>query len=145
MGLFKKLTDPGPSGGDNDTDLDPQNLGKARVDQVRDLMADHRAIVQTDGADGRIVDSTSLIMGGIAASGRIDSIRRAVKEINLQDTFDVRLTVIPDEGEPFAAHVIQPVAEQYVEAAVEGQALKVKFSAEDHSLVWIDWAGSAKL
>src|SRR6476619_3909103 len=107
MGLFKKLTDPGGSGGDGDED--PQNLGQARVDQVRDLMADHRAIVQTDGADGRIVDSTPLIMGGIAATGRIDSIRRAVKEINLQDTFDVQLTVFPEEGPEFTAHIVQPV------------------------------------
>src|SRR5690242_196552 len=111
MGLFKKMTDPGPSGGGNDVDLDPQNLGKARVDQVRDLMTKHRAALQTDGADGRIVDPTPLIMGGVGASGRIDSIRRAVKEINLQDTFDVHLTVFPDEGPEFTAHIVQPVAE----------------------------------
>lgn len=145
MGLFKKLTDPGPSGGDNDTDLDPQNLGQARVDQVKSLMADHRAVVQQDGADGRIVDSTPLIMGGMAAAGRIDSIRRAVKEINLQDTFDVHLTIFPDEGPEFTAHIVQPVTEDLVDVAIAGQKLKVKYDPDDHALVWIDWAGSAAL
>lgn len=94
---------------------------------------------------GKVVDPTALIMGGVHASGRIDAIRRAANEINLQDTFDVQLTVFPEEGESFTAHVIQPAAEEYLGAAVEGQALKVKYSAEDQSLVWIDWAGSAKL
>ncbi|MFY9264628.1 MAG: hypothetical protein WAO61_04285 [Solirubrobacterales bacterium] len=145
MGLFKKLGNPGPAGGAGDTDLDPQNLGEARLDQVRDLMADHRAIVQTDGADGRIVDSTSLIMGGIAASGRIDSIRRAVKEINLQDTFDVKLTVFPEDAPEFTAHIVQPVVEEHVGVAVAGQKLKVKYDPDDHALVWIDWSGSAAL
>lgn len=145
MGLFKKLGDPGPAGGAGDTDLDPQNLGKAKLDQVRELMDDHRAIVQTDGADGRIVDSTSLIMGGIAASGRIDSIRRAVKEINLQDTFDVKLTVFPEDGPEFSAHIVQPVVEEHVGVAVAGQKLKVKYDPNDHALVWIDWSGSAAL
>jgi hypothetical protein len=145
MGLFKKLTDPGQSGGDNDSDKDPQNLGEARLDQVRSLRADHRSIVQTDGADGRIVDSTALIMGGVAATGRIDSIRRAVKEINLQDTFDVQLTVYPEDGPAFTAHIVQPVAEENVGAAIEGQKLKLKYNPEDHALVWIDWAGSAAL
>ncbi|MGH2960336.1 MAG: hypothetical protein ACRDKE_12075 [Solirubrobacterales bacterium] len=145
MGLFKKLGDPGPAGGAGDTDLDPQNLGKAKLDQVRELMDDHRAIVQTDGADGRIVDSTALIMGGIAASGRIDSIRRAVKEINLQDTFDVQLTVFPEDGPEFTAHIVQPVVEDHVGVAVAGQKLKVKYNPDDHALVWIDWSGSAGL
>jgi hypothetical protein len=145
MGLFKKLGDPGPTGGGGEGDEDPQNLGKARVDQVRDLMADHRAIVQTDGADGRIVDSTPLIMGGIAATGRIDSVRRAVKEINLQDTFDVQLTVFPEDGPEFTAHIVQPVVEDHVGVAVPGHQLKVKYNPDDHELVWIDWAGSAAL
>ncbi|MBJ7353564.1 MAG: hypothetical protein JHC98_01955 [Thermoleophilaceae bacterium] len=145
MGLFKKLTDPGPSGGDNDADKDPQKLGAARVDQVRSLMADHRAVVQTDGADGRIVDSTALIMGGVTAAARIDAIRRAVKQINLQDTFDVQLTVFPEDGPEFTAHIVQPVVEEHVGVAVAGQKLKVKFDPEDHELVWIDWAGSAVL
>ena len=145
MGLFKKLGDPGPTGGGGDGDEDPQNLGQAPVDQVRALMADHRAIVQTDGTDGRIVDSTALIMGGAAAGGRIDSIKRALKEINLQDTFDVRLTVFPEDGPEFTAHIVQPVAEEYVAAATPGQALKVKYDPDDHALVWIDWAGSAAL
>ena len=145
MGLFKKLSDPGPSGGDGDRDDDPQNLGKASGEQVRSLMAEHRAIVQTDGTDGRIVDPTALIMGGIAASGRIDSIKRAVKEINLQDTFDVHVTVFPDDGPEFTAHIVQPVAEEYVGAAVAGQKLKLKYNPDDHALVWIDWVGSAAL
>jgi hypothetical protein len=145
MGLFKKLTDPGPSGGDADGINDPQNLGQAPVDQVRSLMADHRAIVQTDGSDGRIVDPTALIMGGHAAQGRIDSIRRAVKEINLQDTFDVQLTVFPADGPEFTAHIVQPVAEEFIGVAVAGQKLKLKYGADDHELVWIDWAGSAAL
>lgn len=145
MGLFKKLTDPGNAGGDAEGELDPQSLGKARVDQVRQLMADHRAIVETDGTDGRIVEPTPLIMGGIAATGRIDSIRRAAKEINLQASFDVHLTVFPEDGPEFTAHIVQPVAEEYVGAAVAGQALKLKYSADDNQLVWIDWAGSAVL
>lgn len=145
MGLFKKLTDPGPSGGDNDADKDPQNLGQVPLEQVRALMADHRAVIQTDGADGRIVDSTKLIMGGISAAGRIDAIKRAVKEINLQPTFDVRLTVFPEDGPEFIAHIVQPVAEEYIDAATPGQSLKVKFDPDDHELVWIDWAGSAGL
>jgi hypothetical protein len=145
MGLFKKLGDAAPPGGDNDVDLDPQNLGKASGEQVRDLMAQHRAIVHTDGADGRIVDSTPLIMGGVPATGRIDAIRRAVKEINLQDTFDVQLTVIPDDGPAFTAHIVQPVVEEHVGVAIAGQKLKVKYNPDDHALVWIDWAGSAAL
>lgn len=145
MGLFKKLTDPGNAGGDADGELDPQNLGKARVDQVRQLMADHRAITETDGTDGRIVDPTPLIMGGIAATGRIDSIRPAAKEINLQASFDVHLTVFPEDGPEFTAHIVQPVAEEYVGAAVAGQSLKLKYSADDNELVWIDWAGSLAL
>lgn len=145
MGLFKKLTDPGPSGGGNDADLDPQSLGKARVDQVKSLIADHRSTSQTVVGEGLIVDSTPLIMGGVAADGRIDSIRRAVKEINLQDTFDVQLTVFPEDGPEFTAHVVQPVVEELVGVAIAGHQVKVKFSAEDHALVWIDWAASAAL
>jgi hypothetical protein len=116
-----------------------------RVDQVRSLMADHRAIMQTDGADGSIVDPTALIMRGTGATGRIDSIRRAVKEINLQDTFDLQLTVFPEDGPEFTAHIVQPVAEEYVAAAVAGQRLKLKYDPEDQALVWIDWASSAAL
>jgi hypothetical protein len=142
MGLFKKLNDPGASGGEGDGDKDPQNLGKLAGEQVRDLMAQHRAQVKSDGTDGQIVDPTALIMGGIAAGGRIDSIKRAVKEINLQDTFDVQLTVFPEDGPEFTAHIVQPVAEEYVGAAVVGQTLKVKYNPDDHELVWIDWAGS---
>jgi hypothetical protein len=142
MCLFKKLNDPGASGGDGDGDKDPQNLGQLAGEQVRDLMAQHRAQVQADGTDGRIVDPTALIMGGIAAGGRIDSIKRALKEINLQDTFDVQLTVFPEDGPEFTAHIVQPVAEEYVGAAVAGQKLKVKYNPDDHALVWIDWAGS---
>jgi hypothetical protein len=145
MGLFKKRDNPGPAGGAGDTDLDPQNLGQSRVDQVRELMADHRAIVQTDGADGRIVDSTALIMGGVAATGRIDAIRRAVKEINLQDTFDIHLTVFPEDGPEFTAHIVQPVIEEHVGVAVAGHNLKLKYDPNDHALVWIDWSGSAGL
>lgn len=145
MGLFKKMTDPGDSGGDAEGNVDSQNLGKVRVDQVRQLMADHRAIAETDGSDGRVVDPTPLIMGGVAATGRIDSIRRAVKEINLQASFDVHLTVFPEDGPEFSAHIVQPVAEDYLGAAVAGQRLKLKYSADDRELVWIDWAGSAAL
>lgn len=145
MGLFKKRDNPGPAGGAGDTDLDPQNLGEARLDQVRGLMADHRAIVQTDGADGRIVDSTALIMGGVAATGRIDAIRRAVKEINLQDTFDIQLTVFPEDGPEFTAHIVQPVVEEHVGVAAAGQKVKLKYDPNDHALVWIDWSGSAGL
>lgn len=134
MSLFKKMTDPEPGGGDKGAGPDPRA-------QVRNAMADR----SDDSVGGKIVDPTALIMGGVHASGRIDSIRRAAQEINLQDTFDVQLTVFPEAGEPFKAHVIQPVAEEYLGAAVEGQVLKVKFSAEDQSLVWIDWAGSAGL
>jgi hypothetical protein len=144
MGLFKKLNAPG-SGGDGDGDEDPQNLGESTVDQVRTLMADHRAIVQTDGTDGRIVDPTALIMGGIAATGRIDSIKRALKEINLQDTFDIHLTVFAEDGSEFTAHIVQPVVEDHVGVATAGHALKVKYNPDDHALVWIDWAGSASL
>lgn len=92
---------------------------------------------------GKIVDATALIMGGVAATGRIDGIRRAAKEINLQDTFDVSLTVAAADGADFTARVIQPVAEQYVNVAVEGRDVKVKYSEDDRSQVWIDWAGSA--
>jgi hypothetical protein len=136
MSLFKKMSDPGPGGGDKGAGPDPR-------EQVRSAMVDHRAA--EDIAAGKIVDSTALIMGGVAASGRIDAIKRALKEINLQDTFDVHLTVFPEDGDEFTAHVVQPVAEQYVEAAVDGHALKVKYSEADHTLVWIDWAGSASL
>lgn len=127
MSLFKKMTDPTPGGG---------LTGSDPVLRTPDPQVDA-------AAGGIVVDPTALIMGGIAASGRIDAIRRAHKQINLQDTFDISLTVFTDDGEEFSARVIQPVAEQYVGAAIAGQSLKVKFSADDRSLVWIDWAGSA--
>lgn len=98
-----------------------------------------------EAAGGKIVDATALIMGGVAAAGRIDGIRRAAKEINLQDTFDVELTVLPEEGDAFTARVVQPVAEQYVEVAEAGRDVKVKYNPDDLTLVWIDWAGSASL
>jgi hypothetical protein len=145
MGLFKKLNDPGPSGGDNDADPDPQNLGKLAGEQVRSLMADHRAqkIAQTD--DGHVVDPTALIMGGTSAAGRIDSLKRLLNQNDMQHTVDMQLTVFPEEGPEFTAHIVQPVAEDYVEVAVAGQKLKVKYNPEDHKLVWVDWAGSAAL
>src|SRR6188472_1235719 len=121
MGLFKKLTDPSPGGGATGDEPDHSDLAQSSRDQVRDLMADHRA-AEADASAGKLVDATALIMGGVAASGRIDAIKKAQKQINLQDTFDVRLTVFPEEGDEFTAHVIQPVAEQYVRAAAEGQA-----------------------
>ncbi len=133
MSLFKKMSDPEPGGGDIGAGPDPR-------EQVRSVMSDRFAPDQEVG--GKVVDSTALIMGGVAASGRIDSVRRAAQEINLQDTFDVRLTVFAEDGQ-FSAHVIQPAAEQYVGLAVEGQDVRVKFDPEDRSLVWIDWAGSA--
>lgn len=137
MGLFQKLSDPSPGGG-VEGGADPREKARA-------MMAGHRDAAETAGTEGKVVDSTALIMGGVAASGRIDDIKRASKEMNLQDTFDVQLTVFPEDGPEFTAHVVQPVAEQYVEAATQGHALKVKFNADDHSLVWIDWAGSLQL
>lgn len=140
MGLFKKLTDPSPGGGKTGDGPDPTPAGYDPREQVRSTMA-----AREETAGGKIVDATALIMGGVAATGRIDSIKRAAKEINLQDTFDVVLTVFAEDGEEFAAHVIQPVAEQYVEVAEPGRDLKVKYNPEDKSQVWIDWAGSAAL
>ncbi len=140
MSLFKKMTDPTPGGGKTGDGPDPIGAGPDPREQVRSAMAARK---DAPGAGGKIVDATALIMGGVAASGTIDSIRRAAQEINLQDTFDVELTVVPAEGESFTARVIQPVAEQYVGVAVAGQSVKVKFDPEDTSLVWIDWAGSA--
>lgn len=137
MSLFKKMSDPSPGGG-GEGGVDPR-------EKARSLVADRRELVGAEGAEGKVVDSTALIMGGVAALGRIDAIERAHKEINLQATFDVRLTVFPEDGPEFTAHVVQPVAEQYVDAAAPQHALKVKYNADDHSLVWIDWAGSLKL
>jgi hypothetical protein len=137
MSLFKKMSDPAPGGG-AEGEIDPR-------ERARSLVEDRRELAEADDSEGKVVDSTALIMGGVAASGRIDAIKRASKEINLQDTFDVQLTVFPADGLEFTAHVVQPVAEQYVDAAAPGHALKVKYSADDHSLVWIDWAGSLGL
>jgi hypothetical protein len=142
MGLYKKLNDPGPSGGDNDADPDPQNLGKLAGEQVRSLMADHRAQKQAETDDGHVVDPTALIMGGAAAGGRIDSIKRALNQNEMQHTFDVQLTVFPEDAPEFTAHIVQPVAEDYLAAAAEGQKLKVKYDPDDHKKVWIDWAAS---
>lgn len=141
MGLFKKLTDPAPGGGKTGDDPEGSVVEDPR-EKVRSTMAARRDVPEPGG---KIVDSTALIMGGVAAAGRIDSIKRAAQEISLQDTFDVSLTVFPEDGEEFTARVIQPVAEQYVEVAEAGRELKVKYSEDDHSLVWIDWAGSAGL
>lgn len=138
MGLFKKMTDPSPGGGKSGDGPDPTPSGYDPREQVRSTMA-----AREQATGGKIVDATALIMGGVAATGRIDGIRRAAKEINLQDTFDVELTVFPAEGDEFTARVIQPVAEQYVEVAELGRDLKVKFNPDDLTLVWIDWAGSA--
>lgn len=140
MGLFKKMSDPSPGGGKTGDGPDPTPAAYDPREQVRSTMA-----AREEAAGGKIVDATALIMGGVAATGRIDAIRRAAKEINLQDTFDVQLTVFPEEGEPFTAQVIQPVAEQYVQVAEAGRDLKVKYNPEDKTLVWIDWAGSASL
>lgn len=142
MGLFKKLTDPSPGGGKTGDGPDEATLAEDPREKVRSTMAARR---DADGAGGKIVDATALVMGGTAATGRIDAIKRAAQEINLQDTFDVTVTVFVDGGESFTARVIQPVAEQYVEVAEEGRDLKVKYSEDDHSQVWIDWAGSANL
>ncbi|MGB1584102.1 MAG: hypothetical protein ACPHCI_09990 [Solirubrobacterales bacterium] len=140
MGLFKKLTDPSPGGGKSGDEPESMPNGYDPREQVRSTMA-----AREEAAGGKIVDATAVIMGGVAAAGRIDSIKRAAQEINLQDTFDVSLTVFPAGGEAFTARVIQPVAEQYVEAAEAGRDLKVKYSEDDRSQVWIDWAGSANL
>lgn len=137
MGLFKKMTDPSPGGGKSGDEPESMPGGYDPREQVRTTMA-----AREEASGGKIVDATALIMGGVAALGRIDAIRRAAKEINLQDTFDVELTVFPEEGEAFTARVIQPVAEQYVEVAEAGRDLKVKYNPDDLTLVWIDWAGS---
>lgn len=138
MGLFKKLTDPSPGGGKSGDEPEAMPNGYDPREQVRSTMA-----AREEPAGGKIVDATAVIMGGVAATGRIESIRRAAKEINLQDTFDVVLIVTPEDGDEFSAHVIQPVAEQYLDVAEEGRDVKVKYVEDDRSQVWIDWAGSA--
>lgn len=145
MGLFKKLNDPGPSGGDNDADPDPQKLGKVASEQVRSLMADHRAQHNAETDDGHVADPTALIMGGTAAGGRIDSVKRSLNQNDMRHTANMQLTVFPEDGPEFTAHIVQPVAEDYLAVAVEGQNLKVKFDPDDHKKVWIDWASSADL
>ena len=134
------MSDPSPGGGKSGDGPDPTPAGYDPREQVRSTMA-----AREEAVGGKIVDATALIMGGVAATGRIDGIRRAAKEINLQDTFDVSLTVAAVDGEAFTARVIQPVAEQYVNVAVEGRDVKVKYSEDDRAQVWIDWAGSANL
>lgn len=124
MGLFKKMTDPAPGG------------GLAGDDPV--LRATDPQVAKTSGT---VVDPTPLIMNGVRGRGRIDSIRRAAKEINLQPTFDIHLTVFAEGGE-FTAHVIQPVAEEYTTLATEGQEISLKYSDSDQTQVWIDWAGT---
>lgn len=137
MGLFKKLTDPTPGGGLTGDDPDAVRRRRDARDAVH---LPDRKDVATPAA--RVVDPTEVIMGGIAARGRIDSIRPAAREINLQPTFEVRLTVLGAEDQ-FTAHVIQPVAEEYASVAVADAEVVVKYSADDHGAVWIDWAASA--
>lgn len=137
MGLFKKLTDPSPGGGLTGDDPDAER----RIRDSRDLV---KLPVQEREAPStaRIVDSTVLIMGGVSARARLDVVRPALKKINLQPTFEVELTVLAEDGE-FTAHVIQPVAEEYAAIAVDGAEVTVKYAADDHGAVWIDWAASA--
>lgn len=137
MGLFKKMTDPTPGGGL--TGDDPEEA--KRVNDSRDLVS-LNAPEPATSSEARIVDPTSLIMGGVAASARIDAIRPAAKEINLQTTFEVTLRVTPAEGDSFVARVVQPVAEEYVALAVVGQPVACKFDPDDHGAVWINWASS---
>lgn len=126
MSLFKKMTDPTPGGGL--TGDDPV------------LRAPDPQLAETVG--GIVVDPTPLIMGGVRGRGRIDAVRRALKEINLQPTFDVELTVFAEDGE-FTAHVIQPVIEDLQGLAVAGQEIALKYSEDDRTQVWIDWSSSA--
>jgi hypothetical protein len=136
MGLFKKLTDPSPGGGLTGDDPD----GAPRVNDSRDhVTLPDRAAPQAAGA--RIVDPTELIMGGRRAEATIDAIRPAVKQINLQPTFEVTLTVLAESGD-FSARVIQPVAEEYATVAEAGRSVRVKYDPDDLGAVWIDWAGS---
>lgn len=137
MGLFKRMTDPIPGGGL--TGDDPEEA--TRVNDSRDLVSLNAPVVEEVGK-ARIVDPTALIMGGVVAGARIDAIRRAAKEINLQTTFEVTLTVTPEEGEPFVASVIQPVAEEYEDLAQAGQLVACKYDPDDPGAVWINWAGS---
>jgi hypothetical protein len=126
MSLFKKMTDPTPGGG---------LTGSDPVLRAPDPQID-------EAIGGIVVDPTALIMGGIRGRGRIDAVRRAHKEINLQPTFDVELTVFAEDGE-FTAHVIQPVIEDLQGLAAAGQEISLKYSDSDRTQVWIDWSGSA--
>lgn len=152
MGLFKSLTDPG-GGGDkggvgpdgeekvfDPTGHDPLSKVQDPREQARAQMAARR--IETDG---RQIDTAALVMGGVAADAQIDSVKKASKQINLQDTFVVELTVFPEDGDPYAISVTQPVAEQYVDSVVAGSPARVKYMATDLSQVWIDWASTSNL
>ena len=67
MGLFKKLTDPSPGGGKTGDEPEAMPNGYDPREQVRSTMA-----AREEASGGKIVDSTALIMGGVAATGRID-------------------------------------------------------------------------
>lgn len=138
MGLFKKMTDPSPGGGKTGDDPEAQ----ARVNDSRDLVS-LNAPAPESATEARIVDPTALIMGGVTARGQITQIRRAVKEINLQPTFELTVAVTPDEQPEFSARVIQPVAEEYAHLAVQGQEVAVKYAEDDLGAVWINWASSS--
>lgn len=142
MGLFKKMTDPGPGGGITGDDPDAE---RRTVRDARDLVRLPGELQQADDSgQARIVDSTELIMGGVKAVGEITAISRATHEINLQPTFELTLNVHDAENdEHFAARVIQPVAEEYLAAAVAGAQVTLKYKPDDHGAVWVDWAASA--
>ncbi|MFT4049309.1 MAG: hypothetical protein QM648_05650 [Solirubrobacterales bacterium] len=135
MGLFKSNTDPSPGGGKSAGGPDP--LAK---------VIDPRLAGATTPADrSSELDLTRIMMQGVACFARIDALRDAHQQINLQETFVVDLTVHPEEGEAYSVRVTQAVAEDYLGRVVKGALVKVKCDPDDPELVWIDWAASSDL
>jgi hypothetical protein len=136
VGLFKKMTDPSPGGGLTGDDPDAER----RVNDSRDKVKLPQGGPSLLGP-ARVVDPTELIMAGARATGTIERIKPASQQINLQPTFEIEVKVMTPGG-GYSANVIQPVAEEYLEVAVVGAEVQLKFKPEDRTVVWIDWAAS---
>jgi hypothetical protein len=133
MGLFKNKTDPAPGGGRTAGGPDP--LSRVLDPRAKDMAAANESAAPE-------VDTTRLMMSGVAGTAHVDSVHPALRQINLQETFEIELTVKPAEGASFSARVTQPVAEPYLDKVVAGATVKVKYDPDDPAMVFVDWAAS---
>lgn len=135
MGFFKSLNDLNKQAKEINKDWDPgQQMkdGMAQMQAANEMMAQ-----QTQAAN--------LAMTGKDATASIVNAAQTGAMVNFQPTMQIELTVFPEGGVPYPVTVSQVVEQPYLSKAVPGSQVKVKVDANDHNVVWIDWAGSMAL